>query len=266
MNKLIVCIFMLSFPVSIFAQKETCAILPFEGKGDVEITTANAITEFVQAAFMQSSVYKVVERNRIDNILKQQKIELAGATENAVEVGKLLSVNKIVMGSIIKLGKKYTIILKIINVTTGEIEKNEKKSAEVQIEEIDDMLIVPLVESLFSVKKQAGFTLWIRKCIGVTKMDAFSDSDVWVAIYLGNQLIGRTKFIKDDLNPVFDERFDISEYNGEIVNIYVYDHDVTKENLIGNVILDKIKSGKYPIIKTEGGNNYSQGQLEVEIQ
>lgn len=250
----------------LFAQSETVAILPFEAPGGVDSTTASAVTEFVQNAFAQHSIYKVLERKQIQKILREQSFQLTGATESAVEAGKLLAVNRIAIGSITKLGKEFTLVMNLVDVETGEVLKSEKKSAQISIEDIDNILIDPMVELLLSVKRRSGFTLVVKKGTGIHKKDALSESDVWVQVSVGNQLVGRTEKIQDSNSPEFNDRFDVSEYSGEPIILTVYDHDVNSEDLIGNVTISGPKSGRYPIIGTIDGQNYNLGQIEVVFE
>jgi|GEM_PF-4496483 len=251
------------FILPLLAQKKTIAILPFEAAGGIDSKTATAITEFVQNAFVQYSNSKILERKQIQKILIEQNFQLTGATESAVEVGKLLAVNQIVMGSITKLGKEFTLVMNLVDVKTGEILKSQKKSAQIPIEDIDNVLIEPMVELLLSVKEPSGFTLIIKKAIGIHKMDLMSDTDAWIQVSIGNRLIGRTEKIQDNNSPEFNERFEVSNYAGEVIVLRVYDHDISKEELIGEVLIYEPKSGKYPIIGTINGQTYNLGQIEV---
>lgn len=252
--------------VRLFAQTETIAILPFEASGGVDSTTASAVTEFVQNAFVQHSVYKILERKQIQKILREQSFQLTGATESAVEAGKLLAVNRVVIGSITKLGKEFTLVMNLVDVKTGEVLKSEKKSAQISIEDIDNVLIDPMVELLLSVKQRSGFTLIVKKGTGIQRMDTLTDTDAWVQVSVGNRLIGRTDKVQDNNSPEFNKSFDVSEYSGEPIILTVYDHDVNSEDLIGNVTISEPKSGMYPIIATVNGRNYNMGQIEVVFE
>lgn len=250
----------------LFAQSETVAILPFGAAGGVDSTTASAVTEFVQNAFVQHSAYKVLERKQIQKILWEQSFQLTGATESAVEAGKLLAVNRIAMGSLTKLGKEFTLVMNLVDVKTGEVLKSEKKSAQISIEDIDNVLIEPMVELLLSVKQRSGFTLIIKKATGIDRMDTISGTDAWVQVTIGNRLIGRTETVQNSNSPEFNERFEVTDYAGELIILTIYDHDVTKDQLIGQVTIQEPKSGKYPIIGSINGQNYNRGQIEIVFE
>jgi TolB-like protein len=67
---------------------------------------------------------QVVERDKLDMILKEQEYALSDLidTNKAITVGKLLTVNHILTGSVIEMPNSVVIFGRIINVETGEIE------------------------------------------------------------------------------------------------------------------------------------------------
>jgi len=60
----------------------------------------------------------------MEQIIKEQGFQQSGCStdECMVEVGKLIGVEKIVGGSISKVGRTYSVSSRIVNVETGEIE------------------------------------------------------------------------------------------------------------------------------------------------
>lgn len=73
------------------------------------------VTDFLRQDLVDTQKFVLVERKKIEEILKEQKFQLSGCTtaECAVEVGKLLNVEKIVIGSINYLGQKYFINVRL---------------------------------------------------------------------------------------------------------------------------------------------------------
>jgi len=67
---------------------------------------------------------RVIERERLNVILEEQKIALTDLmdTTNAIEIGKLLTANYILTGSVVETTKTVVIFGRIINVETAEIE------------------------------------------------------------------------------------------------------------------------------------------------
>ena len=71
---------------------------------------------------VNTGVFEVIEQSQAGNILDAQEYSLSGCTDEAcaVEIGKLLAAENIVLGSVSKLGKKIIVTAKIIDVSTGQ--------------------------------------------------------------------------------------------------------------------------------------------------
>ena len=105
---LIVILFISNFIYS--AERNTIAVAEFEGKG-VSSSESSAITDFIRNGFVKLKKYIVANRNNMDKILSEQKFQLSGCTDEecAVQMGKLLNVTLIVVGTVSKLGN--TVVL-----------------------------------------------------------------------------------------------------------------------------------------------------------
>ena len=69
---------------------------------------------------------ELVERSKRDEILKEQGFQQSGACDEGkclVEAGQMLGVQKMVGGTIGKLGMMYVVELRIMDVKTGEIDQ-----------------------------------------------------------------------------------------------------------------------------------------------
>jgi len=107
---------------SFVSAQETIAVIEFEGIG-ISQNEAKALTNRFRDELVTTGKYTVVERGQMDEILQEQAFQQTGCTsdECAVEVGKLLSVRLIVIGSISKVGDVFSISSRIVNVESGEI-------------------------------------------------------------------------------------------------------------------------------------------------
>lgn len=276
MKKIVLVIFALTvLSTQLFAQTETVAVLPLSWAG-VDSESASAVTEYVQSAIASSGTYKVTERREIQKVLREQSFQMAGVTDpqNAARAGQLLSVNKVVMGSITKLGEQYTLVLKLVDVTTGAILKSVKKSNRIQIEDIDNSLVVPSVNELVSEQAQTNHTLVVKKCTGLAKMHMFSDA-YSVEVYLFNywfqkpefnEMIGQTKEVKGTYSPEFNDRFDLSSHPSSSIRLVVIDNGMTGKILVGSAVITIWKSGVYQLYLESGGKKYRQGQIDVDFE
>jgi hypothetical protein len=119
---LLVCIL---FCVAARAQpsKINIAVQELTGKG-IDQSAAGIISDRLRSELINTGVFRVMERGEMESILKEQGFQKSGACDEAsclVEVGQLLGVERMVAGSIGKVGDFFTISLRMINVATGEI-------------------------------------------------------------------------------------------------------------------------------------------------
>ncbi len=83
------------------------------------------LTETLYAVFSQSGWFRLVTREDMEKIMTEHNIQLSDicdTTERAIELGKILSAQKMLIGAVSKLGGTYQVVVKLVDVETGEIE------------------------------------------------------------------------------------------------------------------------------------------------
>ena len=128
----LLCFCFLLFTITITAdEKPRIAVLPFNAINTSE-SDAQIITELFETALVKSDIYQVLEQNRMQEIMKAQKQSLSGCTDEscAIEVGKLLAADRVIMGSFSALGEQYILTAKIIDVERGRNLKADRIMAE----------------------------------------------------------------------------------------------------------------------------------------
>ena len=108
---------MISFlSYQIYAQnsnKLNIAVNDLSGKG-IEKSTAGIISDRLRSELIKTGVFRVMERNEMENVLKEQGFQKTGACDDAsclIEVGQILGVDRMVAGSVGKVGNFFTISL-----------------------------------------------------------------------------------------------------------------------------------------------------------
>jgi TolB-like protein len=101
--------------------KPTIAVLDFESVGSEE-HLGKAVSEIMRTELIGTRKFRVVERSQINQALSEQKLQKSGIVDekSAVEIGKLLGADLIIIGSVVKIGTAYTINSRMIDVKTGE--------------------------------------------------------------------------------------------------------------------------------------------------
>ena len=118
MKRLWVILFVVAFANS----QNTIAVLDFKSNG-ISISEASSISEKLRTELFNNSDYRVVERDKLEAILEEKGLKQSGivSDENIVNVGGLIGVDRIVVGTINKIGKLYSLSARIVKVETGEI-------------------------------------------------------------------------------------------------------------------------------------------------
>ena len=102
---------------------QTMAVLEFDAKGVSEFE-ASALNDRLNQEIHKLDIFTLIERDQIKSIIEEQGFQQSGCTssECAVEVGGLLGAQKIVVGSVSRLGLLYTVSARIVDVQTGKID------------------------------------------------------------------------------------------------------------------------------------------------
>ncbi len=89
---------------------------------------AQSITNRIRHELFQTKEYTVLERESMEEILKEQGLQMTVCTtsECIIRAGRILGVQLMIAGSLDKLGNLYTINLRLIDVETGEVTATAK--------------------------------------------------------------------------------------------------------------------------------------------
>ncbi|MEW6040075.1 MAG: CsgG/HfaB family protein, partial [Elusimicrobiota bacterium] len=112
------------------AQKMNLAIADFQAK-NVSAADASIVADFLRTELVNIGYFNVIEKANMDKILAEAAFQQTGCTtsECAVQMGKLLNVQKMVVGSLSKLMDTYYITVNLVDVETGKIIKSHDQDA-----------------------------------------------------------------------------------------------------------------------------------------
>ncbi|MBN2323351.1 MAG: hypothetical protein JXQ30_06420 [Spirochaetes bacterium] len=121
-------------PVLRAGENITIAVFDFKANG-VSQSLARSVTELFLVNLVEAEEIRVVERNDIEKIIREHELMLSGLTEesDAIEAGKLLSANKVLIGSVNKFGERLLLTARVVDVEQGYTQHAEK--AELDSEE-----------------------------------------------------------------------------------------------------------------------------------
>lgn len=134
--------------------KVSLAVLPFNTS--VKLARQNvafAFSELLTQAMLRKEIFRLIERTQLNNVLEEQKLQQSGAidSESAVKVGKVMGVETLIMGRVDKVGKRYQLNARLVEVESGEIlaAEFEEFPAHLFEEEAKDYLrIVPRTQKI----------------------------------------------------------------------------------------------------------------------
>mgnify|MGYP001580965455 FL=1 len=111
--------------------------------GDIPAADADVLTETLRTQLARSGWFRIVAREDMGKILKETQVKLTDACDNtqcAVEYGKLLTAEKMIIGTLGRLGKTYSMTLKVVDVGTGTTEESVEERLK---GEPDDLFQLP---------------------------------------------------------------------------------------------------------------------------
>jgi len=134
----------------------TIAIMEFDnfstGKYQEELgLLAKGLADFFAYDFAKISDLTVIDRDKIDFILKEIELQKSGAVDQAtaVKVGKILGAKFMVFGSITQLDGSHTrMVVRVVDVETSEIVTSVDKEGKPKYSEMEKELVKELVASL----------------------------------------------------------------------------------------------------------------------
>jgi TolB-like protein len=130
--------------------KVTVAVMDLEPKGVPE-NEVSALSDRLRTELFRTGTFDVMERGKMQDVLKEQGFQQSGACNTdacAVEIGQLIGVQKMIGGSLGKVGKTYTVNLRMIDVKTGRIERSVTEDYTGEIDKL-----------LTSVMRNVAYTL-----------------------------------------------------------------------------------------------------------
>ena len=115
--------------------QELLGIMDLTAKQGVSKGDADILTDFVFDAVYRfgRGHYKIIARDQRKTLLKELEFaasDLCDDIECALEVGKYLAADYMIVGSFMKFGRKYYVSLWMVNVNTTEVEGSTRYDAD----------------------------------------------------------------------------------------------------------------------------------------
>ena len=145
--------FLLMLPPALFAQEDTrptISVFNFETSGLFQ-GEMRLLVDFLSSNIIETKKYKVIEREQRQAVLSEIEFSNSDCTDEKcqLEIGRMLSANQIVTGSVGKFGERYLITAKLIDVETAQSKNASSKVYSSLNDLLDDSktLVLKLVEA-----------------------------------------------------------------------------------------------------------------------
>lgn len=146
----------------------TVAILNMDAKG-VSQVEAEVLSERLRAHVSQlvnseeykslegKDQYQVVEQTQIDKIFEQFEIQNMGCVSDscAIEFGKMLQVDRILIGQVGRVGNTFSISARIVDVESGKAIAHADAQHKGSIDDLMGRVIMQVGDELFMGKKKS---------------------------------------------------------------------------------------------------------------
>jgi uncharacterized protein (TIGR02145 family) len=113
-------------------RKLALALMPLQGRA-LDTDALDVLGSTLASELVSSGQVRVLERSQMEQILQEQGFQQSGAcdgSECAVQIGKLLTVDRILLGNVGRFGNAYSLSLRLVDVQSGEILRSVSKSIE----------------------------------------------------------------------------------------------------------------------------------------
>lgn len=143
-------------PLAVHAQTGgvvSIAVLDLDMQEGVPGAYRVGLSDILREELFHTGRFDVIERNKMENILTEQGLQLSGCTsdECAVEAGQLLGVEQMVAGSVSILGELYVVSLRLIDVETGRLIEMRSARCLCPIEEVATTSMAEVARQLAGV-------------------------------------------------------------------------------------------------------------------
>lgn len=138
------------------------AVMALDTQG-VSGSEAALIADAVASKLLASGTCNVMERSQMDQILREQAFQQSGACDNngcSVEMGKVLSVDRVLVGSVGRIGDSWALNLRLVKVETGEVLRSASGKRKGGIAEAQQALVEQVVGDLTGTRKSSAWKWW----------------------------------------------------------------------------------------------------------
>jgi TolB-like protein len=200
--------------------KTSIAVLDLDATG-ISSQEAKTLTDRLRSELFSIGTFDVMEREKMNEMTKEQRLQSSGivSDEMVVEIGKVIGVKNMVAGSIGKLGAKYLLNLRLVNVESGKIMATASEECECQLEELSSAMDkMALQLSGKAIRKNVTIKYTGVRSTRQRGNFYIKSTPVGASVYLnGKRQNGYTPLIIEDIpTGKYHLRVETGDYAGEV--------------------------------------------------
>lgn len=168
------------------------AVGELQGKG-VETDVSEILSDRLRGELVKIGIFTVLERGQMEEILQEQDFQMSDLCADEacyVEMGQILGVERMVIGSIGKIGTMYTYSLKMIDIRTGTIIHTVDEDCDCPVEDVVSSLTKKVSEKMKVLVARENYG-------GIT----VTTTPKGAAISLDGKSVGKTPWHEDLIDP-----------------------------------------------------------------
>lgn len=161
------------------------AVMPLQTRG-VDSNATRILEDAIADGLVGTGEMRLMERAQMNQVLAEQGFQESGTcdqSECAVQVGKLLGVERAVVGSVGLLGKTYVINTRVVDIGSGEVLRSSQQRLTGEIDQVLSDLVPKVVADL--TRKGNAATVPVAKTTPTPAPAVEESSSGWIWWTLG---------------------------------------------------------------------------------
>ncbi len=214
-------------------QKQKLAIMPVLTSEGETTVLGDRISELYYLYIFKQKKFQIIERKRIDSFLAEHSFENTGLVDpdQIKELGKILSVDYILVGTLRKNDNTISLTTRIIDI----------ESAGLLTTAVTNIILTKAIDEQFKDNSNfaGAYDVEIQN-VTINKnevADGFSAPDIIVE-FKSSKMTHQTEKFQDTYTAEAFEKFNISLVKDDVLKITILDQDLTKKEIIDEFIFN----------------------------
>jgi len=194
-----ICCIILSSIQPALAGKTTMAILDVDILGNLDKGMASPLSDNIRKEIVKADLFDVMRQGKMNDMLNEHGFKMRGCAppECALSAGKILKVDKVIVGTVSMVGKTYYLALWLVDVASGRTEVVEEEKCKCEVDAL-------LISSVSVADKLIGVNIAETKASKEEKSSGFVFIDM-VASYKDAKLMLAKNANMADKSMTWDE-------------------------------------------------------------